>query len=58
VGRPQDARIGLKIGYLNPKSDAWQKYWQLYYLQRLAVRDRQKLFESDYASLIVDGPSS
>lgn len=54
----QDPRIGLKVEYLNPKSDEWQEYWQLYCLQRLAVRDRQKLFESDYASLIIDGPSS
>lgn len=34
-----------------------QEYWQLYYLQRLAINDRQKLFESDYPSLILDGPA-
>jgi hypothetical protein len=49
-----DPKIGLKIIYLDPKSDEWQKYWQLYCLQKLAVSDRQKLFESGYASLCMD----
>lgn len=50
----QDPRIGLKVEYLDPKSELWQEYWQLYCIQRLAVRDNQKLFESDYASLVFD----
>ena len=51
----QDAeQIGLQVEYLNPKDPVWQAYWQLYCLQRLAVGDRQKLFESDYASLPLD----
>ena len=54
----QDPRIGLKVEYLDPSSDDWQEYWQLYCLQRLAVRDHQKLFESDYASLLIDAPST
>lgn len=49
--------IGLNVEYIEPKSEQWQEYWQLYCLQRLAVRDRQKLYESDYASLIIDDPS-
>jgi hypothetical protein len=56
----EDARhpkIGLNVEYLDPKSDEWQEYWQLYCLQRLAVKDRQKLFESDYASLLIEAPS-
>jgi hypothetical protein len=32
----------------------WQCYWQLYCLQRLAIKDREKLFESEYASLITE----
>jgi len=52
----QDAKdIGLSVDYLDPGCDEWQRYWQLYCLQRLAVKDRQKLFESDYASLLFDG---
>jgi len=54
----QDPRIGLKVEHLNPKSDEWQEYWQLYCLQRLAVRDHQKLYESDYASLLIDSAPS
>lgn len=54
----RDPRIGLNVEYLDPKSDDWQEYWQLYCLQRLAVKDRQKLFESDYASLLIEAPST
>jgi len=50
----QDPRIGLTVEYLDPRSELWQEYWQLYCIQRLAVRDNQKLFESDYASLVFD----
>lgn len=53
----RDPRIGLTVEYLDPKSDDWQEYWLLYCLHRLAVKDRQKLYESDYASLIIDAPS-
>ncbi len=48
------AQIGLNVDYLDPMSEQWQSYWQLYCLQRLAVGDKQKLFESDYASLPLD----
>jgi len=51
----QDAReLGLLVEYLDPESEEWRAYWQLYCLQRLAVKDRQKLFESDYVSLVFD----
>ena len=51
----QDAReLGLNISYLEPRSAEWQSYWRLYCLLRLAVKDRQNLFESAYASLILD----
>lgn len=50
----QDPRIGLTVEYLDPQSDTWQEYWQLYCLQRLAITDRQKIYESNYASLSVD----
>ena len=45
--------IELEVEYLELQSDRWQRYWQLYCLQRLAVSDGQVLYESDYASLIV-----
>lgn len=50
-----DPKIGLNVTYLPPGSDEWQAYWRLYCLQRLAVGDKQKLYESDYASLIMEG---
>lgn len=54
----QDAiDIGLSVEYLDRGSGEWQSHWQLYCLQRLAVKDRQKLFESDYASLLIDSSS-
>jgi hypothetical protein len=55
----QDAKqLGLTVEYLDPRSEDWQRFWQLYCLQRLAVNDRQKLFESDYASLTMEASSS
>jgi serine dehydrogenase proteinase len=54
----KDPKIGLQVEYLEPSSEDWQNYWQLYCLQRLAVGDNQKLFESDYASLVVDSSST
>jgi hypothetical protein len=50
----QDAEIGLTVQYLSPSSDEWQMFWQLYCLQRLAIADRQKLFESNYVSIVID----
>ena len=50
----QDANIGLKIEYLKQDNELWQDYWRLYCLQRLAIIDNQKLYESDRVSLIID----
>ena len=46
--------LGLPVEYLPPRSDPWLAYWELYCLLRLAVKDRQNIFESSYASLILD----
>jgi hypothetical protein len=53
----KDPRIGLSVEYLPPESEEWRRYWQLYCLQRLALNERQKLYESNYVSLLVDGSS-
>ncbi len=51
----QDAKeLGLEVDYLPPRSRRWQAYLQLYCLLRLAVKDLQNIFESNYASLILD----
>ena len=49
----QNPRIGLNVDYLDPHSELWQLYWQLYCMQRLALNDDQKLFESDYVSIVI-----
>jgi Serine dehydrogenase proteinase len=46
--------LGLEVEYLPPRSKQWQAYWRLYCLLRLAVKERQNIFESRYASLILD----
>jgi hypothetical protein len=49
----QDAQeMDLLVEYLDATTDEWRAYWRLYCLQRLAVEDRQKLFESNLASLV------
>ena len=48
--------LGLAVEHLDYQSETWQGYWRLYCLQRLAVGDRQKLYESDCASLVI-GPA-
>lgn len=54
----EDAKqMELEVEYLHPESEQWRSYWSLYCLQRLAVKDREKLFEADYASLSMDGSS-
>ena len=50
----QDPQIGLLVEHLEYHSETWQGYWQLYCLQRLAVGSRQKLYESEYVSLVLD----
>lgn len=41
----------LKVALTDPDDSLWQRYWRLYCLQRLAIGDNEKLFESDYVSL-------
>ena len=48
--------IGLVVEHLDQHSERWQEYWRLYCLQRLAISDHQKLYESGYASLVIDDP--
>jgi len=51
----QDVKdLGLPVDYLQPQTERWQAYWELYCLLRLAVKDRQNIFESAYSSLILD----
>ncbi|WP_216896153.1 SDH family Clp fold serine proteinase [Nocardia alni] len=49
-----DRTIGLTVEYLDPNDELWLKIWQLYCLQIISVKEVQKLFESDVASLCID----
>ena len=49
-----DPKLQLSIEYLQPTDEIWQQYWQLYCLQRLAIKANQKLYESSYASILMD----
>jgi hypothetical protein len=51
IGHEDAMEIGLEVEYLRPDVPEWRDYWGLFCQQRLAVKDAQKLFESDYASL-------
>jgi Serine dehydrogenase proteinase len=48
-------KLGLAVEHMEAGDPLWQDYWLLYYLQRIAINDRQKIFESEFASLILDG---
>ena len=47
--------IGLTVIRMRPDNPVWASYWKLYCLQRLAIGDDKKLFESDSVSLTIDG---
>ena len=49
-----DPRIGLTVEHLPGEDPLWQEYWQLHCLQRLAVGDGQKLYESDFVSIRIE----
>jgi hypothetical protein len=55
IGRAEAKAIGLEVEYLDPRIDPWQSYWQIYCYQRLELtKEKQKIFESDYVSLILE----
>ena len=52
----EDAKsIGLTVTRMRSDNPSWTNYWKLYCLQRLAVSDDKKLFESDFVSQCIDG---
>lgn len=54
IGHAEAREIGLSVEYLAYHDELWQRYWQLYCFQRLEVGEKQKIFESNYASQQVD----
>jgi Serine dehydrogenase proteinase len=51
IGYQSAQQEGLTVEYLLPDNEVWREYWQLYCHLRLSIKDDQKLFESEYASL-------
>lgn len=52
---PQEAlKLGLNVVVEARESLLWTKIWQLYCHQRIEVKDKQKLFESNFAFLTLD----
>ena len=47
--------IGLTVTELRPEDHIWRMYWKLYCMQRLAITDDKKLFESDFVSQSING---
>ena len=45
--------IGLVVEYQEHSANEWQKYWKLHCLQHLACESYQKLYESEFVSLII-----
>jgi hypothetical protein len=55
----EDAKqMELEVQYFHPETQEWRAYWGLYCLQRLAVKDKQKLFEADHASLSMESAAT
>ena len=54
----QHPNLGLVVEHLEQQSDEWQEYWRLYSLQRLAIKESQKLFESAFVSLPIHDPAN
>src|SRR5208283_1242527 len=57
IGWQAAKQLELEVEYLHPENEEWRSYWSLYCLLRLAVKDGDKLFEADYASLPMSGSS-
>lgn len=49
----QARTMGLQIEYLSPNDSVWRKYWELYCHLRLAIDSEQRIFESNYVSLLM-----
>ena len=54
IGWRDAQQLGLNVEHLPKENDLWQLYWQLYCLQRTALQENQKLFESARVSLPFD----
>jgi len=47
-------RLGLGVDYLSQVDARWKRYWELYLQLRLAIKDSQRIFESNSTSMVLD----
>lgn len=48
------AQLGLPVTYIPSSDPRWIRYWKLYCLQRLAIGENGKIFESAFVSQVLD----
>ncbi len=53
IGWEAAKNIGLNVDYVSLNDTNWRKYWALYCHLRLAIESDQRVFESDYVSLVM-----
>lgn len=53
IGWEAARKIGLNVKYVPPTDVQWRKYWALYCHLRLAIESDQRIFESNYVSLLM-----
>lgn len=53
IGADDVAASGLAVEIVPTDDPAWQAFWQLYCLLRIATEPSQKIFESYYVSLVI-----
>jgi hypothetical protein len=53
IGWEAARNIGLNVDYRPLTDQNWRKYWALYCHLRLAIESDQRIFESNYVSLIM-----
>jgi len=53
IGWENANEMGLTITYMSPTDPVWRKYWSLYCHLRLAIESEQRIFESNYVSLVL-----
>jgi ATP-dependent protease ClpP protease subunit len=53
IGYANARQIGLPVEYLPPNDRRWERYWNLYLMQRFETEGARKIYESAYASQIV-----
>lgn len=54
IGWETARNMGLTVDYLPLTDPLWRKYWTLYCHLRLAIESDQKIFESNFVSLLID----